>query len=87
MYEKQCKKLKTLDDKGAETSKIEATQASMRKLLTRINVSVRAVDSVSQRIHKLRDEELQPRMKELIYGYENKSLLLILYQLMLLVND
>ncbi|KAL2892947.1 Nitrate regulatory gene2 protein, partial [Bienertia sinuspersici] len=68
MYEKQCKKLKTLDDNGAVTSKIEATQLSIRKLLTRINVSVRAVDSVSRRIHQLRDEELQPRMKELIYG-------------------
>uniref|UniRef100_A0A803LK25 DUF632 domain-containing protein n=2 Tax=Chenopodium quinoa TaxID=63459 RepID=A0A803LK25_CHEQI len=68
LYEKQCKKLKTLDDQGAEISKIEATQASIRKLLTRLNVSVRAVDYVSRRIHKLRDEELQPRMKELIYG-------------------
>uniref|UniRef100_A0A803LV17 Uncharacterized protein n=1 Tax=Chenopodium quinoa TaxID=63459 RepID=A0A803LV17_CHEQI len=70
LYEKQCKKLKTLDDQGAEISKIEATQASIRKMLTRLNVSVRAVDYVSRRIHKLRDEELQPRMKELIYGYE-----------------
>ncbi|CAO2834506.1 unnamed protein product [Amaranthus hypochondriacus] len=68
MYEKQCRKLKTLDDIGAETCKIEATQASIRKLLTKINVSVRAVDSISRRIHRLRDEELQPRMKELIYG-------------------
>ncbi|KNA24505.1 hypothetical protein SOVF_015010 [Spinacia oleracea] len=68
MYEKQCKKLKTLDDQGAEISKIEATQASIRKLLTRINVSVRAVDYVSRRIHKLRDEELLPQMKELIFG-------------------
>lgn len=72
MYEKQCRKLKTLDDIGAETCKIEATQASIRKLLTKINVSVRAVDSISRRIHRLRDEELQPRMKELIYGYEIK---------------
>ncbi|KAL2892946.1 Nitrate regulatory gene2 protein [Bienertia sinuspersici] len=31
MYEKQCKKLKTLDDNGAVTSKIEATQLSNKK--------------------------------------------------------
>ncbi|XP_074273508.1 uncharacterized protein LOC141597067 isoform X2 [Silene latifolia] len=68
MYEKQCKKLKTLDEQGAETSKIEATQFSIRKLLTKINVSVRAVDFISNRIHKLRDEELQPQLKELVYG-------------------
>ncbi|KAH9603796.1 hypothetical protein KSS87_000574 [Heliosperma pusillum] len=70
MYEKQCKKLKTLDEQGAETSKIEATQFSIRKLLTKINVSVRAVDFISGRIHKLRDEELHPQLKELVYGYE-----------------
>ncbi|KAL9229913.1 hypothetical protein vseg_005328 [Gypsophila vaccaria] len=68
MYEKQCKKLKTLDEQGAESSKIEATEFSIRKLLTQIKVSVRAVDSISSRIHKLRDEELQPQLKELIYG-------------------
>ncbi|GMH21606.1 hypothetical protein Nepgr_023448 [Nepenthes gracilis] len=68
IYEKKCKKLKILDGQGAETSKIEAIQNSIRKLLTRINVSIRAIDVISSRIHKLRDEELQPQVKELIYG-------------------
>ncbi|GAB4862086.1 hypothetical protein Ancab_037339 [Ancistrocladus abbreviatus] len=68
VYEKKCKKLKMLDERGAETSKIEATQASIRKLLTKLNVSIRAVDAIASRIHKLRDEELQPHLKELIYG-------------------
>ncbi|KAJ0025905.1 hypothetical protein Pint_08149 [Pistacia integerrima] len=68
IYEKQCKRLRMLDDRGAESSKIDATQASIRKLLTKINVCIRAVDSISSRMHKLRDEELRPQLTELIHG-------------------
>ncbi|XP_065616456.1 nitrate regulatory gene2 protein-like isoform X1 [Quercus suber] len=67
-YEKKCKRLKFLDDRGAETSKIDAAQASIRKLLTKINVCIRAVDAISSRINKLRDEELQPQLTQLIHG-------------------
>ncbi|XP_043720495.1 protein ALTERED PHOSPHATE STARVATION RESPONSE 1-like [Telopea speciosissima] len=68
IYEKKCKRLKVLDDSGAETYKIDATQASIRKLLTKIDVAIRAIDAISNRIHKLRDEELQPQLTELIHG-------------------
>jgi uncharacterized protein YabE (DUF348 family) len=71
MYEKQCKRLKILDDRGAESSKIDATQASVRKLLTKINVCIRAVDAISSKIHRLRDEELEPQITKLIHGYVN----------------
>ncbi|XP_048425539.1 LOW QUALITY PROTEIN: nitrate regulatory gene2 protein-like [Pyrus x bretschneideri] len=67
-YEKKCKKLKKLDYHGAESAKIDATQASVRKLLAKINVCIRAVDTISRRIHKLRDEELLPQVAELIHG-------------------
>lgn len=60
-----------MDNGGAESSKIDAAQASIRKLLTKINVCIRAVDAISGRIHKLRDEELQPLLTELIHGYSN----------------
>ncbi|CAN1240436.1 Protein ALTERED PHOSPHATE STARVATION RESPONSE 1 [Linum grandiflorum] len=68
IYEKECKRLKQLDDRGEESSKIEATQDSIRKLMTKLNVCVRAVDSISCKIHKLRDEELQPQITALIHG-------------------
>ncbi|PRQ26578.1 hypothetical protein RchiOBHm_Chr6g0296121 [Rosa chinensis] len=68
VYEKECKRLKRLDDHGAESAKIDAAQASVRKLLTKINVCIRAVDTISSRIHKLRDEELLPQVTELIHG-------------------
>ncbi|KAI9106655.1 hypothetical protein K1719_022183 [Acacia pycnantha] len=67
-YEKQCKRLKTLDYRGAESSKIDAAEASIRKLHTKINICIRSVDAISSRIHKLRDEELQPQLSELIQG-------------------
>ncbi|KAL0351506.1 UNVERIFIED_CONTAM: protein ALTERED PHOSPHATE STARVATION RESPONSE 1 [Sesamum calycinum] len=67
-YEKQCKRLKTLDEEGAESSKIDATRASIRKLLTKLDVSIKAIDAISSRIHKLRDEELEPQVAALIHG-------------------
>ncbi|KAL8134338.1 hypothetical protein AgCh_009387 [Apium graveolens] len=67
-YEKLCKKLKVLDDKGAESSKIDATRASIRSLLTKLKVCMRGIEAISSRIHKLRDEELQPRITKLIHG-------------------
>ncbi|KAL9173198.1 hypothetical protein ABFS82_03G097700 [Erythranthe guttata] len=68
MYEKQCKRLKYLDEEGAESAKIDATRASIRRLLTKLDVSIRAIDAISMRIHKLRDEELQPQVASLIHG-------------------
>ncbi|KAL6962167.1 hypothetical protein U1Q18_037121 [Sarracenia purpurea var. burkii] len=68
IYEKQCKRLRILDDRGAESSKIDATQASIRKLLTKLDVCIKAIDAISSRIQKLRDEELQPQVADLIYG-------------------
>ncbi|TYH18207.1 hypothetical protein ES288_A05G251300v1 [Gossypium darwinii] len=68
IYEKKCKRLIMLDNQGAESSKIDATRASIRKLLTKINVCIKAVEAISTRIHKLRDEELQPQLTDLVYG-------------------
>ncbi|KAK6114898.1 hypothetical protein DH2020_007167 [Rehmannia glutinosa] len=78
IYEKQCKRLKTLDEEGAESSKIDAARASIRRLLTKLDISVKAIDAISSRIHKLRDEELQPQVAELIHG-EQQLLLLLAY--------
>ncbi|KAF8086493.1 hypothetical protein N665_0624s0034 [Sinapis alba] len=68
IYEEKCKTLRKLDSLGAESSKIDATRAAIRKLLTKLDVCIRSVDSISSRIHKLRDEELQPQLTQLIHG-------------------
>lgn len=63
-----------MDEQGAESSKIDATQASIRRLLTKLNVCIKAIDAIAHRIHKLRDEELQPQVAELIHGYGSTQL-------------
>ncbi|CAD5317467.1 unnamed protein product [Arabidopsis thaliana] len=68
IYEEKCRRLKKMDSHGAESIKIDATRAAIRKLLTKIDVCIRSVDSISSRIHKLRDEELQPQLIQLIHG-------------------
>ncbi|PWA45176.1 hypothetical protein CTI12_AA519810 [Artemisia annua] len=70
MYEKMHQRLLELDANGAESSKIEAAEASIRRLTTKLNVSIKAIDAISREIHKVRDKELQPQVSELIYGYE-----------------
>jgi len=75
IYEKQFKRLKTLDNLGAESSKIDATRASIRKLQTKINICIRTAETIMGRIHKLRDNELQPQLAALINGYQIASLI------------
>ncbi|CAN6350959.1 unnamed protein product [Urochloa humidicola] len=67
-YDKEWKRLKELDATGAEPYKIDITRASIRTLLTRINISIRSARVISRRIHILRDEELQPHLVALIQG-------------------
>ncbi|KAK1433342.1 hypothetical protein QVD17_10252 [Tagetes erecta] len=68
IYDKMCKRLDELDAKGAESSKIDATQAAIRRLTTKLNVSIKVIDDISCEIDKVRDKELQPQVSELIYG-------------------
>ncbi|XP_059299121.1 nitrate regulatory gene2 protein-like isoform X2 [Lycium ferocissimum] len=68
IYEKQCRRLRSLDEQGAESSKIDATQASIRKLLTKLNVCIKAIAAISSRIDTLRDDQLRPQIGELIHG-------------------
>ena len=60
--------MKELDNLGAERAKLDAAHTSVRNLNTKINICIRAVDTISSRIHKLRDEELLPQVTELIHG-------------------
>ncbi|KAL5704399.1 hypothetical protein ACHQM5_022836 [Ranunculus cassubicifolius] len=68
IYEKKFKKLNSLGTTGADPDKIEATHVATRKLLTKIDVALRTVDAIAKEIHKLREEELQPQITELING-------------------
>lgn len=46
----------------------DKTRAVVKDLHSRLRVAVHAVDSISKRIEKMRDEELQPQLAELIQG-------------------
>ncbi|ONK76293.1 uncharacterized protein A4U43_C03F26090 [Asparagus officinalis] len=68
LYEKECRRLKAMDDGGAESSKIDSTRSVIRTLLTNLSIAIKSVDGISFQIHKLRDEELRPQVIKLIQG-------------------
>ncbi|KAF3783883.1 hypothetical protein EJ110_NYTH31497 [Nymphaea thermarum] len=67
-YENNLKRLRHLESKGAEPQKLFAIQATIRKHLTRISISMKAIDSTSAKLHMLRDYELQDQLTRLIEG-------------------
>ncbi|KAK1684744.1 hypothetical protein QYE76_045592 [Lolium multiflorum] len=67
---KNSKRLKLLDQRGAEAQKIDATRNLLRKLSTKIKIAVRVIAKVSRKINKVRDEELGPQVNTLIQGFE-----------------
>jgi hypothetical protein len=69
LISKNSKRLKLLDQKGAEPQKIDATRNLLRKLSTKIRIAVRVIAKISRKINKLRDEELWPQVNALIQGY------------------
>ncbi|XP_011045194.1 PREDICTED: uncharacterized protein LOC105140165 isoform X2 [Populus euphratica] len=67
-HERKCRKLKHLDERGAEAHKVDATQTLIRSLSTKIRMAIQVVDKISVTINKIRDEELWPQLNELIQG-------------------
>lgn len=47
---------------------IDKTRVAVKDLHSRIIVALHSVDSISKRIEKMRDEELQPQLVELVQG-------------------
>lgn len=68
LYDRKREELKMLDEKGAEAHKLEATELYIRKLSTKISIAIQIVNTISEKISKLRDEELWPQTCELIQG-------------------
>lgn len=68
VYEKKCVQLRHQEAKGESIEVIDKTRAAIKDLHSRVRVAIEAVDSVSKRIQRLRDEELQPQLLELIQG-------------------
>ncbi|OVA03123.1 protein of unknown function DUF632 [Macleaya cordata] len=67
-YEQKCDQLRHQFAKDVSPYVIDKTRAVVKDLHSRIRVALHAVDSIAKRIEKLRDEELQPQLVELIRG-------------------
>ncbi|KAE8663509.1 kinase family protein [Hibiscus syriacus] len=67
-YDRKCRKLKRLDEKGAEANKVDSTRNIIRSLSTKLRIAIQVVDKISVTINKIRDEELWPLLNELIEG-------------------
>ncbi|XP_023635689.1 nitrate regulatory gene2 protein [Capsella rubella] len=67
-YEKKCLVLRNQDVKGADSSAVDKTRTIIRDLHTQIKVSIHSIESISERIETLRDQELLPQLLELLQG-------------------
>ncbi|KAK9944340.1 hypothetical protein M0R45_009913 [Rubus argutus] len=68
VHDRKCRRLKRLDEKGAEAHKVDTTRTLIRSLSTKIKIAIQVVDKISVTINKIRDEELWPQLSELIQG-------------------
>ncbi|KAK4797618.1 hypothetical protein SAY86_029944 [Trapa natans] len=68
LYQRKCAQMKNQDVRGISIFKTDKTRASVKDLYARILVAIRSAESISGRIQKLRDEELQPQIIELLKG-------------------
>ncbi|WVZ51246.1 hypothetical protein U9M48_002406 [Paspalum notatum var. saurae] len=69
LHDQKRKAHKKLYDSGAEAHKLEEVEVSIKKLLSKIDVAIRFVNTISDKINKLRDEELWPQIHEVIRGF------------------
>lgn len=68
LYEKRCSRLRNQDIKGDNGVATDKTRVAVKDLYARILVAIRSAESISTRIEKLRDDELQPQIVELLKG-------------------
>ncbi|XP_009108621.2 protein ALTERED PHOSPHATE STARVATION RESPONSE 1 isoform X2 [Brassica rapa] len=67
-HEKKVRKLKRLDERGAEATKVDTTRKLVRDMNTKIRIAIQVVDKISVTINKIRDEDLWPQLNALIQG-------------------
>ncbi|XP_044489132.1 protein ALTERED PHOSPHATE STARVATION RESPONSE 1-like [Mangifera indica] len=68
IHDRKVRKLKRLDERGAEAHKVDSTRTLIRNLSIKIGMAIQVVDKISMTINKIRDEELWPQLNELIQG-------------------
>ncbi|XP_052194874.1 protein ALTERED PHOSPHATE STARVATION RESPONSE 1-like [Diospyros lotus] len=68
IYERKCNQLRNQDVRGDDRLVVDRTRVAVKDLYSRILVAIRSAESISKQIEKLRDEELQPQIIELLQG-------------------
>ncbi|MBA0635644.1 hypothetical protein Godav_022247 [Gossypium davidsonii] len=68
-YDRRCDQLRHQFAKDISTQVIDKTRAVIKDLHSRIRVALHSVNTISKRIEKMRDEELQPQLVELTQGF------------------
>ncbi|KAK8961685.1 hypothetical protein KSP40_PGU012293 [Platanthera guangdongensis] len=68
MYQEKCLQLRNLGIEELSSRKIEKARVAAKDLYARISVALRTIQTISIRIQKVRDEELQPQLIELLQG-------------------
>lgn len=61
--------MRNQDIRGDDEVVMGKTRAAVKDLYAQILVAIRSAESISRRIEKLRDDELQPQIVELLKGY------------------
>lgn len=74
IHDRKCRKLKRLEERGADFDKVGLTRTVIGDLSTKISMAINVVDKISMTINKIRDEELWPQLKGLIQGYVNLTI-------------
>ncbi|KAD6794600.1 hypothetical protein E3N88_05496 [Mikania micrantha] len=69
-YQKKIASLNRLKKRGASTDHLERTKATVSHLHTRYIVDMQSMDSTVSEINRLRDEQLYPKLVQLVHGME-----------------
>ena len=64
----KCDQLRNQFAKDCSSQIIDKTRATVKDLHSRIRVALHAINSISKRIEKMRDDELLPQLLELNQG-------------------
>ncbi|XP_047047226.1 protein ROLLING AND ERECT LEAF 2-like [Lolium rigidum] len=68
IYDKKCAQLTHQSAKDGNARQVDRTRATIKELYSRLMVGIEVLYSNSKIIEKLRDEELQPQLLELLQG-------------------
>ncbi|KAI4990797.1 hypothetical protein ZWY2020_039168 [Hordeum vulgare] len=68
IYDKKCAQLSHQCARDADARQVDKTRVTIKGLYSRLTVGTEVLYSISKTIEKLRDEELQPQLLELLQG-------------------